>query len=84
MYLGEYSTGLAVCQMRVLRVAWCAGLVVAASVAWRGTTRHDPDSDTDGTDYTDDSTAKSPFLTAEAAESAEFIKESPCSLRALR
>ena len=37
----------------VLRLTWCAGLVVAASVAWRGTTRHDPDSDTDGTDYTD-------------------------------
>ena len=32
----------------------------------------------------DDSTAKSPFLTAEAAECAEFIRESPRSLRALR
>jgi len=29
-------------------------------------------------------TAKSPFFTAEAAESAEFIRESLRSLRALR
>ena len=34
--------------------------------------------------YVRDSTAKSPFFTAEAAESAEFIRESLRSLRALR